>query len=321
MRYEARTVFDPDNAVVIANPTAGHGLVGDQWGTLSARIRSILGPVTLLQTESAGHGATLAKEWVSNGVRTIVSFGGDGTHSEVVDGIMQSDRSGEVSLGILHAGTGGDFRKMVRGSDDIERGCALIRAAEGTPIDVGWVEYANDDGHRANRYFLNMTSMGMSGLVDRHVAASRSKRGGTSKYLVASLRAHLEYEPAGIRLRIDGRDCGHYEISVICVCNGRWAGGGMMFAPEARVGDGFFDIIVMRATSTLRGLPMMAGLYKGTHVRSSMVDTFRGKHVEVEVTQNTAYMDIDGEAPGTGPAEFRICPRALRVIGIGSDFL
>ena len=94
----------------------------------------------------------------------------------------------------------------------------------------------------------------------------------------------------------------------------------MMFAPNARVADGEFDIIVMRATSTLRGLPVMAGLYKGTHIESSTVSTFRGKHVEVDVTANTAYMDIDGEAPGVGPAEFRMHEGALGVIGIGQEF-
>jgi diacylglycerol kinase family enzyme len=95
----------------------------------------------------------------------------------------------------------------------------------------------------------------------------------------------------------------------------------MMFAPEARVADGMFDVILLRATSTLRGLPVMAGLYKGTHVRSPIVSTYRGRHVEVEMLANTAWMDIDGEAPGIGPAEFRIHDRALRVVGIDSEFL
>ncbi|MEM8607772.1 MAG: diacylglycerol kinase family protein [Myxococcota bacterium] len=314
-------MFDPNQAVVIANPTSGDGFVGAQWGALGQKMQAILGPVTLRQTESMGHATALARDAVSGGATTIISLGGDGTHSEVVDGIMQSEQRSEVSLGILHAGTGGDFRKMVPNADDLELGCHTILATPGRPIDVGWVEYAHDDGHRASRFFLNITSMGMSGLVDRHVAASTSKRGGTSKYLVATIRAQLEYKPARIRLRIDGQDRGEYDISVICVCNGRWAGGGMMFAPEARIADGEFDIVVMRAVSTLRGLPVMAGLYKGTHVRSNTVDTFRGKHVEVEVAENTAYMDIDGEAPGTGPAEFRLHEGALRVIGVGPEFV
>jgi diacylglycerol kinase family enzyme len=95
----------------------------------------------------------------------------------------------------------------------------------------------------------------------------------------------------------------------------------MMFAPEGRLADGLFDIILIRATSTLRGLPVMAGLYKGTHVRSAIVDTFRGRQVQVEMLKNTAWMDIDGEAPGIGPAEFRIHERALKVIGIGAEFI
>ena len=94
-----------------------------------------------------------------------------------------------------------------------------------------------------------------------------------------------------------------------------------MFAPEARVADGMFDVILIRATSTLRGLPVMAGLYKGTHVRSPIVGTYRGRHVQAEMLANTAWMDIDGEAPGIGPAEFRVHDHALRVIGIDSEFL
>jgi diacylglycerol kinase family enzyme len=95
----------------------------------------------------------------------------------------------------------------------------------------------------------------------------------------------------------------------------------MLFAPEAHVADGMFDVILLRAASTLRGLPVMARLYKGTHVRSPIVSTYRGRHIEVEMLENTAWMDIDGEAPGVGPAEFRIHAGALRVIGIASEFL
>jgi diacylglycerol kinase family enzyme len=233
---------------------------------------------------------------------------------------MRSGRNAEVALGILNAGTGGDFRKMIEGADQLEGACRIIRDVEPSLIDIGWVEYTHADKQRASRYFLNITSMGMSGLVDRYVSESKSK-GGSSKYFLATLKAQREYEPARIRLRIDGEDHGQHDVSVVCVCNGRWAGGGMMFAPEARVADGDFDVIVMRATSTLRGLPVMAGLYRGTHIRSSKVSTFRGKHVEVDVIENTAYMDIDGEAPGTGPAEFRLHERALPVIGIAPRFL
>jgi YegS/Rv2252/BmrU family lipid kinase len=321
MRYEGDPMFDPTKTIVIANPMARHGFVGENWPELSARIRDALGPVDLQLTESRGDGLRIGREAVARGVRTVISFGGDGTHSEVVDGIMQSELNKEVSLGILHAGTGGDFRRMIPGAEELESACAVIREKPSVPIDIGWVEYLHDDGHRAGRFFLNITSMGMGGLVDRHVAASKSRSSGKAKYFKAVLAANMKYKPARIRLEVDGEDKGEHDISNICVCNGRWAGGGMMFAPEGRLADGLFDIILIRATSTLRGLPVMAGLYKGTHVRSAVVDTFRGRHVTVDMLANTAWMDIDGEAPGIGPAEFRIHERALKVIGIGAEFI
>ena len=314
-------MFDPSKAFVIANPMARHGFVGKNWPELSARIREALGSVELQLTESRGDGLRIGKQAIANGARTIVSFGGDGTHSEVVDGIMQSGVNKEVTLGVLHAGTGGDFRRMIPGAEELESACAVIRDKPAVPIDVGWVQYVHDEGHSEGRFFLNIASMGMGGLVDRFVAESKSKSSGKAKYFKAVLRAQMKYKPAGIRLRIDGKDEGEHDISNVCVCNGRWAGGGMMFAPEARVADGMFDVILLRATSTLRGLPVMAGLYKGTHVRSPIVSTYRGKRVEVEMLANTAWMDIDGEAPGVGPAEFRIHEGALRVIGIGPEFL
>ncbi|MGB5367580.1 MAG: YegS/Rv2252/BmrU family lipid kinase [Polyangiales bacterium] len=314
-------MFDPSKTLVIANPMARHGFVGDNWPTLSAQIVEVLGPVNLQLTKSRGDGLRIGKQAIADGARTIISFGGDGTHSEVVDGIMQSGLNHEVTLGILHAGTGGDFRRMIPGAEELETGCAIIRDSPAVPIDIGWVQYQHDEGHREGRFFLNIASMGMGGLVDRFVGASKSKSSGKAKYFTAVLRAQMKYKPARIALRIDGKDEGEHEISNVCVCNGRWAGGGMMFAPEARVADGMFDVVLIRATSTLRGLPVMAGLYKGTHIRSPIVSTYRGRHIQVEMLANTAWMDIDGEAPGIGPADFRIHDHALRVIGIGPEFV
>ena len=314
-------MFDPGKTIVIANPMARHGFVGENWPELSAKIRDALGPVEMELTASRGDGLRIGREAMARGARTVISFGGDGTHSEIVDAIMQSELNKEVTMGVLHAGTGGDFRRMIPGADELESACAVIRDKPPVPIDIGWVQYVHDEGHTEGRFFLNITSMGMGGLVDRHVAASKSKSSGKAKYFKAVLRANMQYTPARIRLSIDGRDEGEHEISNICVCNGRWAGGSMMFAPDARVADGMFDIILIRSTSTLRGLPVMLGLYKGTHVRSPLVSTYRGQHVKVEMLENTAWMDIDGEAPGVGPAEFRIHERALRVIGIGAEFV
>ena len=310
-------MIDPKTTFVIANPHGRGGWVGLHWKELTASIRGVLGDeIRFLQTECVGDGKRQAQRAIDEGATTLVSFGGDGTHSEVADGIVRSGRGAQVTLGILHAGTGGDFRKMLERSEEIETAAEVIRDRPATTIDCGWVEYESDEGGREGRHFLNIASLGIGGLVDRFVNESKHRLRGAPAYALATLRANNVYKPAEVRLDVDGETVGVFDISNICVCNGRWAGGGMKFAPEARLGDGLFDVIVIEAASTLRSLPVMRGLYNGTHVKSKLVHVVQAREVVVTPQRHTAYMDIDGEAPGIAPASFEIRPGALRVHGV-----
>ena len=226
-----------------------------------------------------------------------------------------------LSLGILHAGTGGDFRRMLANTDDLTAACRTIALSEPATVDCGWVEYQTEDGGSRGRHFLNIASLGMGGLVDRFVNESKHRLRGGPAYALATLRANSVYRPAEVELEVDSEPVGTFTISNICVCNGRWAGGGMMFAPDARLSDGLLDVVVLEAASTLRSLPMMRGLYKGTHTRSALVHVFQGQRVRVTPRRHTAYMDIDGEAPGIAPASFQVRANALRVHGVRKEFL
>ena len=314
-------MLDPSLTTLIANPASKGGWLGKNWHTISEQLRQSLGPIDLELTQNVGHGGHLAQKAIENGAKTIISFGGDGTHSEVCDGVMRSGRGKEVDIGILHAGTGGDFRRLIEQSDDLVAACSILTTRDAFAIDAGWVSYVRDDGQTDSRYFLNLTSLGMGGLVDRYVASSNRIFGGSVAYLSGTLRAQLRYKPAKVSVTVDGKGVGVFDVSTLCVCNGQWAGGGMHFAPTARLSDGQFDVVVIESTSTLRGLPLMASLYKGTHIHSPLVHTFQGEHINVAVLENTAWMDIDGEAPGTAPAEFKIHKKALRIIGVKSEYL
>ncbi|MBK8589355.1 MAG: hypothetical protein IPN77_09500 [Sandaracinaceae bacterium] len=71
-------------------PRRTRRLGGPHWHRLSDEIRAVLGAdVQFLQTQSIGDGVRCAREAVEAGATTLVSFGGDGTHSEVADGIAR----------------------------------------------------------------------------------------------------------------------------------------------------------------------------------------------------------------------------------------
>jgi YegS/Rv2252/BmrU family lipid kinase len=315
-------MIDPAHTYVIANPHGRGGWVGLHWDRLSSEIRAVLGAdVQFLQTQRVGDGVRCAREAIEAGATTLVSFGGDGTHSEITDGIMRAEAGDRVSLGVLHAGTGGDFRRMLANTDDLAAACRTIAQAEPAAVDCGWVEYVTETGEARGRHFLNIASLGIGGLVDRFVNDSKHRLRGGAAYALATLRANAVYKPAQVELEMDSEHVGTFTISNICVCNGRWAGGGMMFAPTARLHDGLLDVVVLESANTLRSLPVLRGLYKGTHTSSRLVHVLQGQRVKVTPVRHTAYMDIDGEAPGVAPASFEVRPNALRVHGVRAEFL
>src|SRR5947199_7467610 len=94
--------------LVIVNPSSAGGATGDDWPSIASDLRSQFGSFTCAFPAAAGHATELAAAAARKGIALIIACGGDGTVSEVANGILGSGKTAE--LGILPSGTGGDFR-------------------------------------------------------------------------------------------------------------------------------------------------------------------------------------------------------------------
>ena len=306
--------------IVIANPRSRGGWVQREWQSLTKTIRDSLGgEVDFLRTTKQGSGIELASEL--GGTHTVISFGGDGTHNEVANGLMKIPEDERPALGILHAGTGGDFRRLLRRSDDLAAACRVIAEDAPDAIDIGRVHFHKDSGEPLSRFFINMTSLGIGGLVDRYVNQSSLRLGGKADFALATLRANVAYRPAQVRVRADETELGSFQIMNVCVCNGKFAGGGMMFSPGARLADGLLNLVIFEAGPIWKTAPLLPKLYRGDHIGTATVHSLTAKQITVGVLSQTAYMDIDGEAPGVAPATFEVMPSAIRLHGVHKDNL
>ncbi len=312
--------MDPQRTLVIVNPAARNGQVGRDWTQLQALLESALGPCHFEHTQRAGHAAEMAhKAALGSDFDTVLSMGGDGTHGDVINGLMNAQVSPDkIAFGPLPTGTGGDFCRLIEGDRDLEATAKALRASKGTLIDVGEAIYQGLDGKEASRYFLNMASCGMNGLVDKLVNTSSKRLGGKLSFFLATARARMVYKPVRADLLIDGETVGQWTIDSICACNGRFAGGGMLFAPNASLNDGLLDVVVTAVASFPYQLRMMQRVYEGTHDQMDHIHTFRGAHIEVRPLMEKAYMDIDGEYTGIAPAQFIARPSRLTLLGLKS---
>jgi YegS/Rv2252/BmrU family lipid kinase len=249
------------------------------------------------------------------GRRLIVALGGDGTISEVANGILDAGAGARTELGIIPRGTGGDFRRTLDLPHDVAEAARRIRDGQARPLDAGRVHFRGHSGEDQVHHFVNVASFGFSSTVATRANASSKRFGGRMAFLGATLGALISYDNTDVWLTIGDRPRERRRVLLAAVGNGRFFGGGMKICPEARIDDGALDLVTVGDMSKGEVLTNIGRLYEGTHLELDAVDDARVTRVAVEPVEADARIpvELDGETPGHLPAVFELVPAALRL--------
>jgi YegS/Rv2252/BmrU family lipid kinase len=306
-------------AFVIVNPSSGGGKTGRVFDAVRRVIERRIGAVDVEFTSEPGHGIALARRAAVEGRTPIVAVGGDGTLHEVVNGVLDSGR--DVAVGYVGQGTGGDFRRTLGIAHRLDAYVDALARGRTRTIDAGRVRYEAFDGGSRSRWFLNILSVGMGGLVDRRVARTSRALGGRVAYLVASLGALAASRRGRIRctVRLAGKSDERVVTGyMIAICNGRFFGSGMHVAPMATPDDGRFEVVTMDAESKVAFAAFSRHIYAGTHLGAAGTDHFGCDRIRLELEnrdiRDVFLLDVDGEPLGCLPVEIELVPKALRIV-------
>ncbi|MHB8771303.1 MAG: diacylglycerol/lipid kinase family protein [Syntrophales bacterium] len=305
----------PLKTVFVVNPHAGNGSTGKAWPRIEARAAELFGPFAACITDGPEDATRMTREHLLAGADRIVCVGGDGTLNEVVNGFFDEKgplRSDAV-LGFLPNGTGCDFRRTIPIPAGREPSLATLREGYTRTIDLGRIRYRSHAGRQCTRYFHNIASFGLGGEVVDRVNRTNKACGPFVTFIAGTLITLFRYGKKRVRIRVDGGEERTVEILNVAVANGRYHGGGMLVAPDAVTDDSLFHVTVIGAMNVPTVFRHLPKLYLGgiEHVRQVSVQT--GRTVVADSDQRVL-LDIDGEQPGTLPAEFTICPAAITMI-------
>lgn len=309
---------------LVVNPAARHGAPARRWPEIARALKEAGLPFEAAFTGGPGDATRLAAEALRGGGRTVVAVGGDGTANEVANGFfVGKDDDGALidptaGFGFIPTGTGTDLARCL-GYPRHDLGAALSALGPNgrmNSMDVGRVRYVNADGQSVQRYFLVGADLGLGGetaALARSTAFWAKNLGGFGAYLVAAALAIARHRPRVVHYAIDDENFVAASTDIIFVANGRYIGGGMLVAPAASLNDGLLDVIILRATRRLDLLcRLLPAVYRGAHLKHSAVRARRARRVRVEAA-NPLPLQMDGEQPGTSPAEFRVVPRILPI--------
>src|ERR1700761_2054063 len=308
-------------AFVVVNPRSGGGRTKREWRSIERALSDAFPLMSVAMTTKRGEARSLAREALLEGHSEIIAVGGDGTINEAVNGFF--DESGPTApdavFGFVTSGTGGDFRKSFGIAPGADAAIARLKTATPRMVDVGRLSCLTRHGEPMVRYFINIASFGMSGLIVDSVNRARIAKlfGGSFAFAFHSLSGLLRYGERTVRIRIDGDFDEIANISTVAIANGVFFGGGMKVAPNAKPDDGYFDVVIMGGTPKHRVAADMKLIYTGDHLSNPAVRVVRGqKIVAVPVAETRGkpvLIEVDGENVGRLPATFEILPRAINL--------
>jgi YegS/Rv2252/BmrU family lipid kinase len=289
----------------IVNRAAGDGRARRQAPSALAALDKREVSLEVTFTDGPKHASELAARAAADGRRRFLSVGGDGTASEVVNGLVAAGVAEECELAMLPLGTGNSFLRDF-GITNVEAACEAIVRGRSRPIDV--VRVTHDEGEI---HFIN--TMGTGFVADAgELTNARFKFLGAAGYVAAVLVciARLEYEHNA--LKYDGT-LDDTETVLTSFSNSQYTGGTMWMAPDADVADGLLDIV--RAGRLRRGelTAAFAKIFKGTHTKLDKVWTRQVDRVEFVRPTRQAVL-IDGDLFHLTPLAIDVLPAALRLI-------
>ncbi|MHB8909844.1 MAG: diacylglycerol/lipid kinase family protein [Syntrophales bacterium] len=301
--------------VFVVNPHAGNGATGKEWPRIRKRATDLLGPFEHCMTAGPGDATRMTRDHLLKGVDRIICVGGDGTLNEVVNGFFDEDTplGKSAVLGFIPNGTGCDFCRTIPIPTELEASLETIRSGHLHTIDLGLIRYRDHEGRTRTRYFHNIASFGLGGEVDDRVNRTSKVCGPFVTFIWATLVALFSYGKKRIRIRVDGEAEQTVDVLNIAIANGRYHGGGMLVAPDAKTDDGLFDVTIIGAMSLPLVFWHLPKLYTGGIKGIRQVSIRTGQKVTASSEQRVL-LDIDGEQPGTLPAELSIVPAAITLI-------
>lgn len=306
--------------LVIVNPKSAAGSTREKWSAIASDLRTHFGPFSVAFTKGPGDGIELARRGVGSGREFIIACGGDGTVNEVANGVLTT--GADVEMGIFPSGTGGDFRRTIGMPAGTREAARALKTGETRLIDVGRVTFQNHERATVSRFFLNVTSFGLAASIIEKVKGESSLSWlphdavrGRASFALSTLQQVISLDARTVRVRIDDGEERSLQTINFCIANARYFGGGMKIAPEAKINDGFLDVVNIGDIRTAKIILNAYTLYRGTHLNLSEVKDTLAKRIEARPlnASDDIRIEIDGELLGRLPAAYEIVPNALRM--------
>ncbi|MBM7688581.1 diacylglycerol kinase (ATP) [Enterococcus ureilyticus] len=284
-------------ARVIYNPTSGKELVKKNLADILSVLEECGYEASAFATTPAENSAkNEARRVAKLGFELIVAAGGDGTINEVVNGIAPLEK--RPSMAIIPAGTTNDYARALKiPRDNIVKAAEVIKKNQTVKMDIGKAK---------DSYFINIAAGGHLTELTYEVPSELKSIFGYLAYLAKGAEMLPRVKPIKMRMEYDeGIYEGNASMFFLGLTNS--VGGFEQIAPDAKLDDGKFSLIIVKTANVFEILHLAALMLNGgKHIEDNRLIYTKTSHLHAQTLEENSRMmiNLDGEYGGDAPMEF-----------------
>jgi diacylglycerol kinase (ATP) len=242
--------------------------------------------------------------------------GGDGTLNEVINGVMNVSTAvvnleTQIHVAVLPKGTGNDFARTMNMPDDLLVLKHCIDKDIFKMVDLGLAYYTDTNKGPVSRYFINITDVGMGGIIAEKTTRYSKWMGAYLTFQRAIISTLISYKKQVMYITADKKKMVGEMLNVV-VANGKYFGSGLGIAPEASAHDGRFSIVTIGDISLFHYLILLGQLKNCQVLPHPEVKYMQAEQVMLDAPSHALPIDMDGEFVGYTPLKICIVPKALK---------
>lgn len=281
-------------ARLIYNPTSGQEIMKKNVAEVLDILEGFGYETSAFQTTPTKNSARdEAARAAQAGFDLIVAAGGDGTINEVVNGIAPLKR--RPKMAIIPTGTTNDFARALK----IPRGnpieaTKLIGKNQIVKMDIGQAQEDN--------YFINIAAAGSLTELTYSVPSQLKTTFGYLAYLAKGVELLPRVQKVPVKITHDkGEFIGDASMIFVAITNS--VGGFEQIAPDAKLDDGKFTLILVKTANLIEIMHLIRlVLAGGKHINDKRVEYIKTSYLTIEPLSDERMMiNLDGEYGGDAP--------------------
>ena len=278
-------------ARIIYNPTSGREAIKKNLPDVLEILENAGYETSAHATTGEGDAIEAAKLAVERRYDLVVAAGGDGTISEVVNGMAEQEY--RPKLGIIPVGTTNDFARALQIPRDIVAAAEIIAKGDRIPIDIGRMN---------EKYFINIGGGGSLTELTYDVPSKLKTVLGQLAYYLRGIEMLPSLKATNMSIEYDGKLFeGEAMLFLVGLTNS--IGGFEKLSPSSSINDGMFTLLILKKTNLADFIRIASLALRGEHVNDPKVVYTKANRIKVH-SDEKVLLNLDGEFGGVLPAEF-----------------